>query len=79
MNRYPFPIFLLALAVALTVVACQPAGDSASSGDRAVVGQNDPYDFDMNSKPNVLRIAAESEAHTTLAAAIKAAELEQVL
>lgn len=79
MNRYPLPIFLLALAVALTVVACQPAGDASSSGDRAVVGQNDPYDFDMNSKPNVLRIAVESEAHTTLAAAIKAAELEQVL
>ncbi len=70
------PLFA-SLALMLVFSACQQAGDASS--ERVLVGQNDPYDFDLKSKPNVLRIAAESPDHTTLAAAIRAAELEQVL
>lgn len=60
----------------LPSMGCQQA---APDQTMTVVNQPDPYDFSRNTRPNILQIAAESPDHTTLAAAIRAAEMEPTL
>ena len=70
---------LLAGAVLLLATACTQNTESntqsaASSNNHGQAGVVDP-----DSKPNVLQIALGSEDHSTLVAAVQAAELENVL
>ncbi len=63
---------------ALLITSCGPAPEAdTTSGQMAKQGQ--AYVVDETSKPNILQIAAGSEDHTTLVAAVQAAELENVL
>ncbi|MDA0875397.1 MAG: fasciclin domain-containing protein [Bacteroidetes bacterium] len=68
---------LATLVFFLPMSGCQQAATDQST--TAAVNQPDPYDFSKNTKPNILQIAAESPDHTTLAAAIRAAEMEPTL
>ena len=76
--------FLAPLAVgglALTW-ACAPAdngGQAASDDFSAASNKGQAYVQDPNSKPNILNVALSSPDHTTLVAAVQAAELENVL
>jgi uncharacterized surface protein with fasciclin (FAS1) repeats len=73
---------LSAALVATVATACGPTGDQAQpEADVAATGSNrgQAYVQDPNSKPNILGIALGSEDHTTLVAAVQAAELENVL
>ena len=67
---------LAGLLLFLPTMGCQQV---SSDQPTSVVNQPDPYDFSQNTRPNVLQIAAESPDHTTLAAAIRAAEMEPTL
>lgn len=75
----------LTLPAVLTIgllAACGQAGEQAQPGaDVAATGSNrgQAYVQDPNSKPNILGVALSSEDHTTLVAAVQAAELENVL
>ena len=63
--------FLMVAAVS----ACAPSGDSASSGGAAPASGGQASVADSESQPDVVRIAVGSKDHTTLVAALKAAEL----
>jgi len=67
---------LAGLILLLPISGCQQA---ASDQTATAINQPDPYDFSRNTKPSILQIAAESPDHTTLAAAIKASEMEPTL
>ena len=70
----------LSLAV-LTLASCAPGDAPAPGADAAATGSNrgQAYVDDKNSKANILGIALGSADHTTLVAAVQAAELENVL
>lgn len=53
----------------------QPESDIAATGSN----RGQAYVQDPNSQPNILGVALSSEDHTTLVAAVQAAELENVL
>ena len=78
------PISLLPLGAAalLLVGACAP-GDSgappAADTPSAESNKGQAYVVDKNSRPNILGIALSSPDHTTLVAAVQAAQLENVL
>ena len=67
---------LAGLLLLAPIIGCQ---QTATEQSTTVVNQPDPYDFSQNTRPNILQIAVESPDHTTLAAAIKAAEMEPTL
>lgn len=78
------PILFTSLLGAMALIfACTPQENSASSADTAaegttaVKGQSAVKD-DVSQK-NILQVAAASPDHTTLAAAVQAASLEDVL
>lgn len=68
----------LALAAGLVLAGCGPA-DEAGVAFEAASNRGQAYVVDENSKPNILNVAVGSEDHTTLVAAVQAAELENVL
>jgi len=73
---------LTAASVALLAfAACSPGDSSPPAGEVAATGSNrgQAYVVDKNSKPNILAVALSSPDHTTLVAAVQAAELENVL
>ena len=70
------PVLLVVLTILLPLSACQ---QTVSEPTTAAFNQPDPYDFSRNTKPSILQIAAESPDHKTLAAAIKASEMEPTL
>ena len=70
------PVLLVVLTILLPLSACQ---QTVSEPTTAAFNQPDPYDFSRNTKPSILQIAAESPPHKTLAAAIKASEMEPTL
>ena len=63
--------------------ACAPSGDQsegeAADAFTAESNRGQAYAQDPNSDPNILGIALGSPDHTTLVAAVQAAELENVL
>ena len=66
------------------LLACGPSGqegqmDNSMSGDGVEPSKGQSMATDEVSDPNILQVAMGSEDHTTLVAAIKAAELEDVL
>ena len=76
---YPLLSLLSILAVAS---ACAPSGESAPSEREAfdaASNKGQAYVVDETSNPNVLQVALGSPDHTTLVAAVQAAELENVL
>lgn len=67
-------------SVLLLAAACAPAGsDAPAAADATGSNRGQAYVVDKSSKPNILGIAAASPDHTTLAAAVTAASLENVL
>lgn len=80
--RYRHPRTALSAATALLLVACGPADESAGSAPddfSAASNKGQAYVQDSRSRPNILGIALGSPDHTTLVAAVQAAELENVL
>jgi len=73
-------ILILLMAGSL-VVSCEMKNDSEGSSRVSTTGSNHGQAgvVDENSKANILRIARNSPDHTTLAAAIEAAGIENVL
>jgi uncharacterized surface protein with fasciclin (FAS1) repeats len=71
------------LALAVLVSACGPSGDAGvpAGADEFAAESNkgQAYVADPNSDPNILGVALSSEDHTTLVAAVQAAQLENVL
>jgi uncharacterized surface protein with fasciclin (FAS1) repeats len=82
MHRTRLRILLTIVPAALTLAACNrdsadaatPAGESAAP---ATAGQ--ALVDDSSSTPNIVRVAVSSKDHTTLVAALKAANLVDVL
>ncbi|MCR9287729.1 fasciclin domain-containing protein [Saprospiraceae bacterium] len=74
--------YILSLAIALFSMACTPNPETANSSATAdssepVKGQSTVQD-DLSAK-NILQVALGSPDHTTLVAAVQAADLEDVL
>lgn len=79
---------VLARALGLALVGLLPVVTACSSGDSAEA-PDDSFDarsnrgqafvVDENSDPNILNVAAGSEDHRTLVAAVQAAEMENIL
>lgn len=65
-----FPALLAAL-----LVACTPADTSNASTDSAAAPQDQASVQDTVSQPDVVKVAAGSKDHTTLVAALQAADL----
>ena len=67
--------------IPLILASCAPAADSGATVDTfgAESNKGQAYVVDNVSNPNVLQIALGSPDHTTLVAAVQAAELENVL
>ncbi|MEO0556685.1 MAG: fasciclin domain-containing protein [Bacteroidota bacterium] len=76
-----FPLALLTALSLLLFVGC--GQDEAASSDRAAAGDLSGQGLgsvvEENSDPNILAVAIGSEDHTTLVAAVQAAELENTL
>lgn len=71
---------ILGCLTTLFIIACSPQSqnNSSDSGDRSFAkGQS--MVADELSQPNILQVAIGSKDHTTLVAAVQAAELEDVL
>ncbi|MDP2957088.1 MAG: fasciclin domain-containing protein [Longimicrobiales bacterium] len=78
----PISLLPLGAAVLLLVGGCAPAdGGAPDSADAPSAASNkgQAYVVDKNSRPNILGIALSSPDHTTLVAAVQAAQLENVL
>ncbi|MBL7796023.1 MAG: fasciclin domain-containing protein [Saprospiraceae bacterium] len=72
------PFFMLALMLA--AFACnQPASDTGNTADAATPGAGQSAVQDDVSQKNVVQIAVGSKDHTTLVAAVKAAQLVDAL
>lgn len=75
----------VSLLLATMILSCKDSADasvqSLSSGEENVIKANQGQAFikDDGSTPNVLQIAIGSKDHTTLVAAVQAAELENAL
>lgn len=72
----------LTLVGLLSVVAACSSGDSAEAPEDSFDAQSNrgqAYVVDESSDPNILNIAAGSEDHRTLVAAVQAAEMENIL
>lgn len=69
----------------ISMVRCADSGSDTDSSSSAVISavstekQGAAYIEDDESEPTILHIAAQSENHSTLVAAVKAAELENSL
>jgi len=75
------PLLRIAALSLVFVMACAPAdsGEAAADSFDAESNRGQAYVVDENSDPNILNIALGSPDHTTLVAAVQAAELENVL
>lgn len=72
----------LALVGLLPVVTACSSGDSAEAPDDSFDARSNrgqAFVVDENSDPNILNVAAGSEDHRTLVAAVQAAEMENIL
>lgn len=71
---------ILPLLAALFVTACAPAGESAGAApSTSTDGAGQASVQDSESQPDVVKVAVGSPDHTTLVAAVKAAELVDAL
>jgi uncharacterized surface protein with fasciclin (FAS1) repeats len=76
--------FLLVIGIALSAAACTTSGEQSAGGTESgsteyAKNHGQAGVVDDQSKKNVLQIALGSPDHTTLVAAVQAAELENVL
>lgn len=71
----------LSATLFLLLASCAPAGDSQGTAQTfdAESNRGQAFVVDEGSDPNVLQVALGSPDHTTLVAAVQAAELENVL
>ena len=80
-NQYLNPMMLLVLAA--LIWSCTPQTDADSSADDSSIAESHPMGqasvVDDVSDPNILQVAISSEPHSTLVAAVQAAEIEHVL
>lgn len=67
------------LLLAIVVAGCAPAGDGASAAAAFTDGGGQAAVQDSESQPGVVKVAVGSPDHTTLVAAVKAAELVDAL
>ncbi len=67
------------LSISLTAAACQPSGSGFDAADASANTHGQAGVIDEVSDPNILQVALSSPDHTTLVAAVQAAELENVL
>lgn len=74
------PLYSLLLACAL-LLSCSPGNQQSGSNTKSSSASNHGQAgiVDEDSKPNILQIAKKSDDHTTLAAAIEAAGIQNVL
>jgi uncharacterized surface protein with fasciclin (FAS1) repeats len=72
-------ILSLWACVSLMLAACQSGDMPGTSAETGFDTHGQAGVVDPDSKPNILQIAAGSADHSTLVAAVKAAELENVL
>lgn len=81
MKKQVLTICLLALVAAFGVTACQSSANDSGGGDTAAAAVQVPTGggqasvVEENSEPNVVKVAVGSADHTTLVAALKAANL----
>lgn len=81
MKKQVLTICLLAFVAAFGITACQSSPNDSGSGDTATAAVQAPTGggqasvVDENSEPNVVKVAVGSADHTTLVAALKAANL----
>lgn len=74
------PLILICLCILILTSACnRPANSTASGTTNALLTKGQSAVEDDESANSVLRIAIQSEAHSTLVAAVQAAGLEDVL
>jgi len=69
----------LAMATIVVVLACSPPGDADEAGAAAAPAAGMSAIRDDTSQPDIVKVAAASADHTTLVAAVQAAELVDVL
>gem|GEM_PF-906362 len=67
------------LGITLIAFSCNQASNKETPSDNVKYAKGQSTVDDSNSVPNLLRIALNSESHTTLVAAAQAAEIEDVL
>ncbi|MEZ4417746.1 MAG: fasciclin domain-containing protein [Gemmatimonadota bacterium] len=77
----PFFTLLALAALGLVTLSCARAEAPAAQAETfdAASNRGQAYVVDKSSKPNILQIAVGSPDHTTLVAAVQAAQLENVL
>src|SRR5512139_3131865 len=64
-------LWLLAVASVITAASCKPAGEGAAVSTPAAAGAQ--LASDSSTTPSIAKIASDSKDHTTLVAALKAA------
>jgi uncharacterized surface protein with fasciclin (FAS1) repeats len=73
------PRIAVLLSLSLLAAACQPGSQRSDTSDASPSTHGQAGVIDEVSDPNILQVALSSPDHTTLVAAVKAAELENVL
>jgi uncharacterized surface protein with fasciclin (FAS1) repeats len=79
MNSWKSPIPALAFTLLLAACGGSDVDTPAAESFTAASNRGQAYVVDENSDPNILGVALSSPDHTTLVAAVQAAELENVL
>ena len=77
--RYTIPAMCLTLLFACSGGGGGESATTATSGEGIAPSKGQSTTLDEVSDPNILQVAIGSEDHTTLVAAVQAAELEDVL
>lgn len=78
-TKYPYFLIVLMLAFGLASCGSQNTAEVASSDSEVSKEAGQAFIQDDLGKPSVLQIAIDSPDHTTLVAAVQAADLENVL
>ncbi len=79
MRNYKLQLSLLSVIFILFFSACGGGGQQAQTGETTFDTHGQAGVVDELSKKNILQVALSSPGHTTLVAAVQAAELENVL
>ena len=75
--------YLIAFLISFTLVSCSQGGGEATTGEAAGLENTRPLGqasvVDDASAKNILQVAIGSADHTTLVAAVQAAQIEHIL
>ena len=71
-------LFTLVISLAMILCSCTQSADTSSDSDYSAVTKGQSTVQDDESAKNILQVALGSKDHSTLVAAVQAAELEDV-